>query len=82
MDFFKRKLGKNNKLRTIYHFTDSCEEKSVNSQELFIYPSFGKFCGFFPLFILSFCQSTKLLHFVITSYYSYYKAEVVTFSYS
>ena len=41
-------LGKNkNKLGTIYHFTDSCQEKSVNSQELFIYPSFGKFWGFF-----------------------------------
>ena len=65
------KLGKNkNKLRTIYHFTDSCQEKSVNFKKLFIYPSFGKFWGLFPLLVLSFCQSAKLL------------AEVVTFSYS
>ena len=46
--FFKI-MGKNKKkLRTMFHFTDSCQEKSVNSQELFTYPSFGKFLGFFP----------------------------------
>ena len=68
--FFKNREKNRDKLRTICRFTDSCQEKSVNSQELLIYPSVGKFWGFFPLFILSFCQSTKLL------------AEVVTFSYS
>ena len=69
IDFFK-KIGKNkNKLRTIYHFIDSFQEKSVNYQELFIRSSFGKFWEFFPLLILSFSQGTKL-------------AEVVTFSYS
>ena len=68
---FKKKLAENkNKLRTIYHVTDSCQHKSVNSQELFIYPSFGKFWGFFLLLVLRFCQSTKPL------------AKVVTFSYS
>ena len=46
--FFK-KMGKNkNKLRTIYHLTGSCQEKSVNFQELFIHPYFGKFWNFFP----------------------------------
>ena len=70
MGFFKKKLGKNkNKLRAIYHFTDSCQEKSVNFQELFIYPSFDKFWRYLALLILSFCLSIKLL------------AEVVTFSY-
>ena len=67
---FKKKSGKNkNKLRTIYHSPDSCQQKSVNSQELLIYPSFGKFWRFFRLFVLTFCQSKKLL------------AEVVPFSY-
>ena len=71
MKFFKKKSGKNeNKLRAIYHFTGSCQEKRVNFEELFIYPPFGKFWGFFTLLVLSFCQSAKIL------------AEVVTFSYS
>ena len=43
-----------NKLRARYYFTDSCEEKSVNSQELFIYPSFGQFWNFFPLTVCSY----------------------------
>ena len=67
MKFKKKKLGKN-KLRTLYHFTGPCQEKSVNSQELLIYLSFGKFWGFFLSLVLGFCQSTKLL------------AEIVTFS--
>ena len=71
MDLKKIKSGNNkNRIRTIYHFTDSCQEKGVNSQKLFIYPSFSKFWGFFHTLILSFCQSTKLL------------AEIVIFSYS
>ena len=46
---FLKHSGKNkNNLRTIYHFTGSCQEKNVNSQELFIYLSFGKFWVFFP----------------------------------
>ena len=70
MDFLKKSGKSKNKLRTIHYFTDSCQEKNLNSEELFIYPSFDKFWGFFPLLVLSFSQSTKLL------------AEVVTFSYS
>ena len=54
----------------MYHFTGSCQEKNVNSQELVIYPSIGKFWGFFPSLIQIFSQSTKLL------------AEIVTLSYS
>ena len=69
-NFFKN-LEKNSKeqctfktmktLRTaslVFNFTGSGQEKAVNSQE-FIHPSFGKFLRFFPLIVLSFCQSTK-----------------------
>ena len=79
MEIFK-KLGKKNKLikktlrimktlRTASigsNFTDFCQERSVNSQELFLCPSFGKFWGFFPLLVLSFCESTKLLASIVT----------------
>ena len=47
------------------------QEKSVNFQELFIYPSFSKFWGFFPSLVLSFCQSTKLLAETFTFPYSW-----------
>ena len=51
--------------------TGSCQEKSINSQELFIYPSFGKLWGFFPSLVLSFYQSTKLLGETVTFAYSW-----------
>ena len=53
------------------NFTGSCQEKGVNSQELFMYPSFGKFWGFFLSLVLSFCQSTKLLAEIVTLPYSW-----------
>ena len=50
MDFFFQKSGKNKeKLSTICHFNDSCQEKSVNSQDWFIYPPFTKFFWIFSI---------------------------------
>ena len=50
MDFLKKKSGKNkNKLRAIYHFTDSCQEKSVNSKSCsytYLLANFGDFFSY------------------------------------
>ena len=41
-------------------------EKSVNSQDLFICPSFSMVLKFFPLLVLSFCQRSNLVAEIVT----------------